>query len=51
VDKEGRSRVRFVEAVDEDGFHLERLNPEKKGEVLGFDDVEDFGVVEGLWRR
>ncbi|KOX53850.1 hypothetical protein ADL19_14850 [Streptomyces purpurogeneiscleroticus] len=51
VDKEGRARVRFVEAVDEDGFHLERLHPEKKGEVLAFSDVEDFGVVEGVWRR
>lgn len=51
MDKEGRSRVRFVEAVDEDGFHLERLHPERKGEVLAFEDVEDFGVVEGLWRR
>jgi transcriptional regulator with XRE-family HTH domain len=51
VDKEGRSRVRFVELVDEDGFHLERLHPEKKSEVLAFEDVEDFGVVEGLWRR
>jgi hypothetical protein len=51
VDKDGRSRVRFVESVDEDGFHLERLNPERKGEVLAFGDIEDFGVVEGLWRR
>lgn len=51
VDKDGRARVRFVEAVDEDGFHLERLHPEKKGEVLAFSDVEDFGVVEGVWRR
>jgi hypothetical protein len=51
VDKDGRSRVRFVEAVDEDGFHLERLHPERKSEVLAFDNVEDFGVVEGVWRR
>jgi transcriptional regulator with XRE-family HTH domain len=51
VDKDGRARVRFVDTVDEDGFHLERLHPEKKGEVLAFTDVEDFGVVEGVWRR
>jgi transcriptional regulator with XRE-family HTH domain len=51
VDKQGRARVRFVESVDEDGFHLERTSPDKKDEVIAFEDVDDFGVVEGVWRR
>jgi SOS-response transcriptional repressor LexA len=50
-DKEGAARVRLVESVDEDGIHLEQLNPERKNDVIAFNDIGDFGVVVGVWRR
>ncbi|AWB20630.1 hypothetical protein DA075_06585 [Methylobacterium currus] len=51
IDESGRALVRLVTDVDSAGIHVERLSPERKAETVSFDDVKDFGVVEGIWRR
>lgn len=52
TDQSGRSRVRVIEAIDETGFKLQRTGPtDAQSETIGFDDIKEFGVVEGIWRR
>lgn len=51
IDDTGRARVRMVTDVDSDGIHIERLHPERKSEVIPFEGISDFGVVDGIWRR
>jgi len=51
IDEAGRARVRMVTDVDSAGIHVERIYPERKAETITFDDVKEFGVVEGIWRR
>jgi transcriptional regulator with XRE-family HTH domain len=48
TDADGRSKVRLVDSVDEDGIHTKN---DGKSDLIKFDDIKDFGVVEGIWRR
>ncbi|WP_298962426.1 hypothetical protein [uncultured Methylobacterium sp.] len=51
IDGTGRAKVRLVTDVDSDGFQVERLHPERKQETIAFEGLQDFGVVDGIWRR
>lgn len=51
IDNDDRQRVSFVKDVDENGLHLERFTGEHREEIVPFNRIRDFGVVEGIWRR
>ena len=48
IDGDGRAKVRLVSSVDEDGIHTRF---DEKSDTILFDDIKDFGIVEGIWRR
>lgn len=48
--KDGRSFVRVVMDVTEKGFSLSKSHPARKEEMIPFDDVEDYGIVQ-VWTR
>jgi transcriptional regulator with XRE-family HTH domain len=48
IDGDDRAKVRLVASVDEDGIHTAL---DGKSDLIKFDDIKDFGVVEGIWRR
>ncbi|TXM69636.1 helix-turn-helix transcriptional regulator [Methylobacterium sp. WL120] len=50
VDNAGRAKVRLVTDVNESGIGVRKLCDEDV-ETIPFDDVKEFGVVDGIWRR
>lgn len=48
IDGDDRAKVRMVASVDEDGIHTQF---DEKSDIIAFDDIKDFGIVEGIWRR
>jgi transcriptional regulator with XRE-family HTH domain len=48
IDGDNRAKVRLVASVDEDGIHT---RVDDKVDLIKFDEIKDFGIVEGIWRR
>lgn len=45
TDKTGRSRVRLLLQIDEQGIGLSESMPPKPDDAIGFDDLEDIAIV------